>query len=240
MAKIKIGIVEDEMIIAETIVLALEKLGYEVVGTVGDYKKAIEMIDKTAPDLVVLDINLGTKKDGIDLALEIKERFNTAIIFLTANSDTATIDRAKEINPLAFIVKPFSQIDLFSAIEIGWNNYNSNAQRVSKALSHIVLKAGSAFEKVAFDDILYLKNEQNYIMFFLVSGKVLPIRSSTNEILKSLPIPQFIKINRSYIINIKHVKKIDAKVVYLDAIPLPIAKSAREELLLIFYNFIGK
>ena len=112
MNKIKIGIVEDEMIIVETIVLALGKLGYEIAGTAGTYEEGLEMISKNRPDLVLLDINLGTKKDGIDLAIALKEGLGTPIIFLTANSDAVTIERAKEIQPLAFIVKPFSKNDL--------------------------------------------------------------------------------------------------------------------------------
>jgi CheY-like chemotaxis protein len=117
MNKIKIGIVEDEMIIAETIALTLEKLGYAVVGKVGTYADALEMVKVHQPDLVLLDINLGSKKDGIDLATEIKDRFAIPIIFLTANADANTVNRAKDIHPIAYIVKPFSSTDLFSAIE---------------------------------------------------------------------------------------------------------------------------
>jgi len=87
MNSIKIAIVEDEIIIAKTIVLALEKLGYDCVGTAGKFSEAITLIEQKAPDLVLLDINLGAKKDGIDLAFVIKSYFNTPVIFLTANSD---------------------------------------------------------------------------------------------------------------------------------------------------------
>ena len=226
MNKIKIGIIEDEMIIVETIVLALDKLGYEIVGTAGTYEEGLEMIVKNMPDLVLLDINLGAKKDGIDLAIALKERFGTPVIFLTANSDSVTIGRAKEIHPLAFIVKPFSKNDLFSAIEIGWNNYNT----VMDASKTIVLKIGRTFEKVILDTVLYFKNDQNYIEIYMISGKILLVRYTTAEIVALLPANQFIKINRTYIVNVKAVDKIDSKCLHIAQLTLPISKEVREAL----------
>jgi DNA-binding LytR/AlgR family response regulator len=231
MGKIKIGIVEDEMIISETIAMALETLEYKIAGVVGTYKEAIEMIENTAPDLVLLDINLGTKKDGIDLALKIKERFATPIIFLTANSDPATVNRAKDSHPLAFLVKPFSQNDLFSAIEIGWNNYNRVIHSVIEKPKFVVLKVGRVFEKVKLESIIYLKNDQNYIDIFLTSGKKVSVRYTSFEILKLLPPNQFIKINRTYIINVNQLSKIDAKYVYIAQLTIPISKGIRETII---------
>lgn len=231
MGKIKIGIVEDEMIISETIAMALEKLEYQVTGVVGTYTEAIEMIKKTNPDLLLLDINLGTKKDGIDLAFEVKERFGTPIIFLTANSDPSTVNRAKDSHPLAFLVKPFSQNDLFSAIEIGWNNYNKNLNVVVNQNKNIVLKVGRIFEKIQLESIQYLKNDQNYIDVFLNSGKMVSVRYTTSEILNLLPENQFVKINRTYIVNIIHIDKIDIKCLHIAQLTIPISKEVRETLI---------
>jgi DNA-binding LytR/AlgR family response regulator len=229
--KIKIGIVEDEMIISETIAMALEQLGYEISGVVGTYKEAIEMIENTSPDLVVMDINLGTKKDGIDLASEVKGRFGTPVIFLTANSDAATVNRAKDIHPLAFLVKPFSQNDLFSAIEIGWNNYNKNLNVVLDKPKYIILKVGRIFEKINIESILYLKNDQNYMDIFLQPGKKVSVRYTTADILKLLPENQFVKINRAYIVNVKQVSKIDTKYLHIAQLTIPISKEVRKMLI---------
>ena len=229
--KIRIGIVEDEMIISETIALALEQLGYQIAGVVGTYKEAITMIENARPDLVLLDINLGTKKDGIDLAFEVKKRFGTPIIFLTANSDPATVNRAKDSHPLAFLVKPFSQDDLFSAIEIGWNNYNKNLNIVLDKPKYIILKVGRIFEKINIESILYLKNDQNYMDVFLNSGKKVSVRYSTADILKLLPENQFVKINRAYIVNVKQVSKIDTKYLHIDQLTIPISKEVRKTLI---------
>jgi DNA-binding LytR/AlgR family response regulator len=229
--KIKIGIVEDEVIIAETISLALEKLGYIVVGKVGTYADAIEMVQEQQPDLLLLDINLGSKKDGIDLANEINDRFAIPIIFLTANADANTVNRAKDIHPIAYIVKPFSSTDLFSAIEIGWTNFNKSINTVAAKRKHVVLKIGTNYEKVQLDDITYMKNDHIYIDIFLVDGNMLIVRATNQEMLQLLPADQFLKVNRSCIVNINQIKKIDTKSLFIADQELSITKEIREELL---------
>ncbi len=233
MNKIKLAIVEDEIIIAKTIVLALETLGYASVGIAGKYKDAIEMITQNKPDLVLLDINLGNKKDGIDLAFEIKKRFNTPIIFITANSDPATISRAKEINPLAFLVKPFTQNDLFSAIEIGWNNFNAIVNSNLNPPKYAVLKVGPAYKKIVFDDIVYLEKDKHYFDIYLISGKKLLVRYTTSEMIALLPAKQLIKINKSHIVNVRHISKIESRFVYVADLKFLIAKGVVKELLLL-------
>src|SRR4051812_22124930 len=103
MANIKVGIVEDEMIIAEGIVQALEQLGYEPTEPATSYTDALEMIEAERPDILLVDIQLSGKKDGIDLAWKIKEDYNIPFIFLTASSDPATVERAKLICPPAYL-----------------------------------------------------------------------------------------------------------------------------------------
>jgi len=165
------------------------------------------------------------------LALEIKDSFHTPIIFLTANSDTATITRAKAINPLAFLVKPFSQNDLYSAIEIGWNNFNTILNAERKPHKHIILKVGIAFEKIVLDDITYLKNDHHYFDIHFICGKTIVVRYSTSKMIALLPAKQFVKINRFYFVNVKQVTKIDKKKLLISQLTIPISKELRETLL---------
>src|ERR1700733_4741535 len=128
---LKIGIVEDEMLIAERIKTILDSLGYEVAGPCGTYTDALQMLGNEKPDLVLLDIRLSGAKDGIDVATEIREKFDIPFIFLTANSDAATLERAKKVNPPAYLVKPFTKDDLFTSIEIAFHNYLPKAKDAS-------------------------------------------------------------------------------------------------------------
>ena len=111
-------IVEDDPIIQHLIQIILKNLGYEVCGTAGTGDEAVASAQKTKPDFVLMDINLSGKIDGIDAAREIKAHSDARIIFLTAFSDEKIIERAKEIHPAGFILKPFTNNDLRVTLEL--------------------------------------------------------------------------------------------------------------------------
>lgn len=98
MDKVKILVVEDEIIIADDICDILSELGYDTLEPVINYSEAIEAIEKYKPDLAILDIQLAGSKDGIDLAWKIKEDYQLPYIFLTSHADPATVERAKKSN----------------------------------------------------------------------------------------------------------------------------------------------
>ncbi len=115
----KILIVEDEVITSEVIAEQLSQLGYTVTDTVTSGTAALASIAKTLPDLVLMDIML--KKgdiDGVMTAAHIREQFKIPVIYLTAHSDEATLDRAKVTEAFGYIVKPFHDRDLRTAIEM--------------------------------------------------------------------------------------------------------------------------
>src|SRR5215217_4281149 len=125
MTVLKIGVVEDELVIARTILNTLDELGYAHCGPAINYTEAIEMIETEKPDLLLLDIQLSGRKDGFDVAGKLNESHKLPFIFLTANSDIETIDRAKSVKPHAYIVKPFTKEELYAAIEIAFNNFTN-------------------------------------------------------------------------------------------------------------------
>lgn len=106
------------MIIAEDIKQILISLDYEVVGMATKYTTALEALENKDIDVALVDIMLGGSKNGIDLAHEIKNRFKIPFIFLTSHADAATVKRAKETQPSAYLLKPFSKDDLFTTLEI--------------------------------------------------------------------------------------------------------------------------
>ena len=110
-------VVEDEIVIADNICMILEDLGYEVLEPAINYEEALETIKEDVPDLAILDIQLGGRRDGIDLAWKIKEDYSFPFIFLTSNADAATVERAKKVAPPSYLVKPFNKDDLFTSIE---------------------------------------------------------------------------------------------------------------------------
>jgi PAS domain S-box-containing protein len=128
----KILVVEDERITAEDIKCGLESAGYLVPAMVSSGKEAIEKAGKLRPDLVLMDIKLKGKMDGIEAASQIKLRYNIPVIYLTAYSDEYTVKRAEITEPSGYIIKdetglvkkPFSESELHTAIEITLHRHN--------------------------------------------------------------------------------------------------------------------
>lgn len=119
MKGVKILVVEDEAIVAKALGRRLEHIGHQVVGIVDDGEEAVEISEKERPDLVLMDIGLPGKMDGVDAAEIIQSRFDIPVIFLTAYSDDGTLGRAKEMGPYGYILKPFEPMDLHINIEVG-------------------------------------------------------------------------------------------------------------------------
>jgi len=104
----RILIVEDDMIIAANISVQLTNLGYEVIGIETRGEEAILHASANTPDIILLDINLKGRVNGIEAAIQIQKFKRIPIIYLTANSDEATFTKAKATHPYAFISKPFN------------------------------------------------------------------------------------------------------------------------------------
>jgi PAS domain S-box-containing protein len=133
MATLKIMIVEDEIIVAKDIQRILRKLGYDAFDPFSNGKKALDAIEKLTPDLILLDINLkSSEMDGIHVAEQIHQHYQIPFIFLTAFSDRNTLDRAKQTEPYGYIIKPFEEDDIRTAIEIAYYKYTKDLEMQNK------------------------------------------------------------------------------------------------------------
>lgn len=111
-------IVEDEVLIAEELSERLARLGFSVIAAVGSAEEGVEIATRERPDLVLMDIRLKGKKDGIEAAAEIRSQTDVSIVYLTAYSDRNTVDRAKRTEHDGFLLKPFRGSELATTIEI--------------------------------------------------------------------------------------------------------------------------
>lgn len=114
----RVLIVEDEAVTALDLSRELVGLGYDVCGVVDTSAEAVRLALETRPELVLMDVRLADGSDGIDTAREIARGHDTAIVLLTAHSDEATLQRALEVSPFGFLIKPFRARDLKVAIEL--------------------------------------------------------------------------------------------------------------------------
>jgi PAS domain S-box-containing protein len=118
-SRIKVLVVEDELIIARGIEKRLIALGYAVTGTVPSGEEALVIARETSPDLIIMDIHLQGDLDGVETAAKIRSVADIPIIYLTAYADPVSLSRAKLTEPFGYIVKPFQDQTLRSAIEMG-------------------------------------------------------------------------------------------------------------------------
>ena len=146
----KILVVEDEGVVARDIQNCVVKLGHEAVGWACTGEEALEMAEKTRPDLVLMDIRLGGPMDGITAAEEIRSRFGPPVVFLTAYADDETLTRAKDAGPFGYVLKPFEESDLRLAIEIGVARHEFDR---SLTKSNQELAEEKAFLDALFDSI---------------------------------------------------------------------------------------
>jgi signal transduction histidine kinase len=123
MAKTKILVVEDEGIIAKDIRNRLEKMGHFVPAVAVSGEEAIKKAAEIQPDLVLMDIILKGEMDGIEAAGQIRTRFNIPVIYLTAHTGENILQRAKLTEPFGYIVKPFEERELQTAIEMALYRY---------------------------------------------------------------------------------------------------------------------
>lgn len=113
----KIVIVEDDFIIRLFIESILSDAGFDVVGVADSFEDAMQILETTIPDLIMMDIGLRGDKDGIETAVIIREKYDIPIVFVTGNSDINTLTRAKNTNPLGFIAKPIDATVLKEAFK---------------------------------------------------------------------------------------------------------------------------
>ncbi len=232
---VKILIVEDEMIIAANISLQLSGLGYTVTGIVPRGEDALHHVESDLPDIVLMDINLKGKLDGIETARQLQAVHDISLIYLTANADDAHFKRAKSTRPSAFISKPFKKLDLQRAIELSIEN-RAEANREPESSRQLVLedrifvRDHDKMIKVMLQDILYLEADRNYCRIFSKEKTYLLV-GTLKKIEDKLPAKYFVRIHRSYIVNLNHINEVAISYVMIADKVIPLNKSAKDELL---------
>lgn len=237
----KILVVEDEMIIGAKISMLLSNLGYGVSAVLPRGEEAILHLKENNVDIVLMDINLKGELDGIETATQIQKYFNIPVIFLTANADDATFNRAKVTRPYAFISKPFKQLDLQRAIELticrmaenetGAQINDHRADEQSFILSdRIFVRYRDKMLKIMVSDILYIEADRNYSRIFTKDKDYL-LSITLKTIEEKLSVHLFVRVHRSYIINIAQVEEVGESHVIIAQKPIPVSAGLKEHLL---------
>lgn len=209
-------IIEDEMIIAASLQICLEELGYKVVDIADSLKSVSQLINREPKiDLALLDINLGNSKDynGIDIGRFLQKN-GIHFMYLTSYADKDTVSKALDTQPLGYLLKPLCQNSLFSQIEL-----------IKKKLANRIffIKDAGIVHKVNCDMLLYIQAEGNYTNIFFTHKKLV-LRKSLTKLESMLP-DMFIQTHKAYLVNCSKIAKIESQEVFLtDGSILPLSR----------------
>lgn len=243
MGRIRILLVEDEDLHAEKIKFYLENLEYTLAGHAKDGAEAYRLFCATAPDLVLLDINLQGQRDGVQLAAQIRLESSVPIIFITSLKDRDTIDRAKETEPEAYLLKPLEEASLEAAIELALFRHAANKpdqptrqnfewEQDLFIRDHLFIKVGRVLKKISVEEVMYVQTSADKYCDVHTHDRSYSIRSSLSDLESRLSPDQFIRVHRAYIINtemITEVNETEMKVKVAEH-SIPIGRSYKQQL----------
>ena len=128
MTKADILIVEDEALVAADLGDRLREMGYTVAAELSSGEEALEKIAALRPDLILMDIVLDGEMDGIEAARQVRSRWDTPVVFLTAHADNNTLRRARLAEPFGYVIKPFAEAELHATVEMALYKHKADSQ----------------------------------------------------------------------------------------------------------------
>ena len=245
MKKAKILIVEDESIVAKDIQVTLEKLGYDVVGTVAEGEKVFDIVKEKTPDLILMDIMLKGKMTGIDTSIQIHKEISVPIIYMTAYADKDTLSKAKMTQPHGYIIKPYKEVDLRTTVEIAlYKHKKEDKIKKERDLYYSIIKAdkntdGSIFVKskyqlvkVKTQEIYFIEALKDYVRINTIDHRYI-IHSTMKSIKEKLPAADFARVHRSFIVRLDKISAIEFPNIIIehDKKYIPIGSSYKNELM---------
>jgi len=233
MTKTKVLIVEDEALIADNLAAIIGDLNYEVTDICANADEAIKSIKSNPPEICLLDVNIEGQVDGIDLAAMLKKRIQVPHIFITSFSDAETINRAKETQPAAYIIKPYTEKEVEVNMTLALykkNETESPAKSSNAEEDSFFLKDKHELIKIKFDEISYCEAADNYTILYTEKGKFM-LSQTMKTVFEKLEANGFVRVHRSYFVRFKDIQSIGPNYIIIQGKEIPMSQNHRGELL---------
>ena len=254
---INILIIEDEAVLSMDLSDLLEEEGYFVVGTANNGPKALSLHQQNRLDLALCDIHIKGGWDGIETAERLLAQRPIPIIFLTALTDKATLDRAMRLYPSAYLIKPVTVPGLRAAIELALRNFTQSVTTPPQPLPSLtslpalngearsgetrtepILRIDDAvfikhkyqFVKISLDAIDYIEADGSYTTLVTAQHRY-ALRLTISHVLDRLSFPRLIRIHRSYAVNLNRVSTFNEREVCLPTLSLPLGRLYKPDFL---------
>jgi two-component system, LytTR family, response regulator LytT len=227
--------IDDEPLALRQIAGYIEKTPFlELAGVCDSALKAMDLLNRTSADLLYVDINM-PDLSGLDFVKTLKNP--PMIVFVTAYSEYAV--EGFNVNAIDYLLKPIGYNDFLRSANKAKKFFNSlkPAQKELKTdQDSLFVKSGYKVVRINIDDILYIEGKREYVQIHLTSGKSLMPLISLNYLEEQLPSDKFMRVHRSYIVNLSRIATVDhSKIVFEGKPPIPISDQYKEQ----FQNYIN-
>lgn len=236
----RIYIVEDKAITRATLEDVLTTSGYKVVGSNTKAENAWKELNNIEVDLAILDVNLLGEKDGVWLAQQIRASLHIPFVFLTAYGDEANLERIMATKPNGYLMKPFKNPDILSAVNIALTSFESGKSSekspsesepaIMKMQNCVFIKDDYAFVKLQLNEVLFVKSDNNYLEIH-TPNKTHVVRSTLKDFAVNLPPRKFVQVHRSYVVNIEKVDRILANQLHIGKHEIAISAKHKDQLM---------
>lgn len=224
-------IVEDEPIIADDIAMCIEQMGHVVEDICNSAEKVLHFLEGKRVDLILLDIKIKGEKDGIQLAQIIKQKYSIPFVFISSMYDKTTISRARNAEPLGYVVKPFKDQDIVVAVEIALAKTQiSPVSETSREQLNLFIRKNQSIVPLDFNDVYYIEASDNYSILYTETDKHV-VSQTLKNIEEVLHAQGYCRIHKTYLVNLRKIDRIEQSVVFVNGSPLPIGKVYKKTLM---------
>lgn len=240
---INILVTEDESIVRKDIERCLGNLGYNVIASADNGEDAISLAMKHKPDLALMDIMIKGDMNGIAAAEEIKRNMDIPVVFLTAYADESTLNEAKMAEPHGYILKPFKDVDIQTAIEMALHKHGKEREIKQETdflrslTEHkedsdvIFVKNRSRLVRVKNEDLLFVEALKDYVVVHTRTESY-TIHSTMKDVETKLVGSDFLRVHRSFIVNIDAIQSIKYAMIAIEGMDkeIPVGGSYKDSL----------
>jgi two-component system, LytTR family, response regulator len=222
-------IIDDEPLAREGIADYVREVDFlQLVATLENPVELMQLLNKQPVDLVFLDIQT-PKMSGIDF-LKIVQK--PPMVIITTAFPAYALE-GFQLNVLDYLLKPITFDRFFQSVNKAKDYYqliNKAPDKPEKAADYFFIKCGSKYEKIQFDDILYVEGMQNYVTIYTLKGKYVTLLY-LKHLEENLDPKDFIRVHKSYIVSIHKIESIEGNEISMQTHRIPMSRNYREEVL---------
>lgn len=224
-SKYKILIIEDEILIAESLKSILIKNGAEVCAIAHSKATAIQEIKQANFDIAFVDIKLKNELAGIELSEIIRKESKKPFIFLTAFSEKKIVEKATKNLPAAYLLKPFTENDIITTLKLVTTKIEIEQQN----REFIYSENKTPSSKIFLDEIIYIKVDNIYLEVVTKSKKSI-LRYSLDKFLSEINYDKIIRVHRSYAVNSDFIEKEKYNYLIVSGNKIPLSRTFKKNL----------